>query len=99
MLERLPQRLPATILLAPHHGSGTSSTPAFLAAVQPQIALFQVGYRNRYHHPKPEVYARYAALGIQRLRTDELGAVQVLIDESVTLKTYRFEHLRYWQGR
>ena len=99
LLERLPQRLPATILLAPHHGSGTSSTPAFLAAVQPQIALFQVGYRNRYHHPKPEVYARYAALGIQRLRTDELGAVQVLIDESVTLKTYRFEHLRYWQGR
>ena len=43
------------MLLAPHHGSGTSSTLAFLQAVAPEIALFQLGYHNRYHHPKPEV--------------------------------------------
>jgi len=99
LLERLPARLPSTILLAPHHGSGTSSTPAFLAAVQPQFALFQVGYLNRYHHPKPEVYARYAELGIQRFRTDETGALQVVIDDAVTLSAYRSLHQRYWQGR
>jgi beta-lactamase superfamily II metal-dependent hydrolase len=42
--------LRASVLLAPHHGSGTSSTLRFLNAVQPEIALFQVGYRNRYRH-------------------------------------------------
>lgn len=99
LLERLPARLPSTILLAPHHGSGTSSTPAFLAAVQPQFALFQVGYLNRYHHPKPEVYARYAELGIQRFRTDESGALQVVIEDAVSISTYRSLHQRYWQGR
>lgn len=99
LLERLPDRLPSTILLAPHHGSGTSSTPAFLAAVHPQLALFQVGYRNRYHHPKPEVYARYAELGIRRLRTDETGALEIVIDNAVSVSEYRIKHARYWQGR
>lgn len=99
LLERLPDRLPSTILLAPHHGSGTSSTPAFLMAVQPQLALFQVGYRNRYHHPKPEVYKRYAELGIRRLRTDETGALQIMINDAVTIREYRSERQRYWQGR
>lgn len=99
LLERLPDRLPSTILLAPHHGSGTSSTPAFLMAVQPQLALFQVGYRNRYHHPKPEVYKRYAELGIRRLRTDETGALQIMINDAVAIREYRSERQRYWQGR
>lgn len=99
LLERLPERLPSTILLAPHHGSGTSSTAAFLMAVQPQLALFQVGYRNRYHHPKPEVYARYAELGIQRLRSDETGAVRIEINDAVAVSKYRSEQQRYWQGR
>eukprot|EP01037_Dinobryon_pediforme_P031038 gene31038-35355_t len=72
--------LRADVLLAPHHGSGTSSTVPFLQAVQPAIALFQVGYLNRFNHPKPEVYDRYAALGIRRLRTDEAGAIMLRLD-------------------
>jgi hypothetical protein len=56
--------LRADVLLAPHHGSGTSSTPAFLQAVHPSVGVFQVGYRNRYKHPKKEVYERYGQLGI-----------------------------------
>ncbi len=91
--------LRADILLAPHHGSGTSSTPAFLAAVQPQLAIFQVGYRNRYRHPKPEVYARYAESGVQRLRTDEAGAVQVALDDRLQTSTWREQAKRYWHGR
>jgi competence protein ComEC len=54
--------LRSTVLLAPHHGSKTSSSAEFLAAVQPAVVLVQVGYRNRYGHPAPEVLARYQAL-------------------------------------
>ncbi len=55
--------LRSTLLLAPHHGSKTSSSAGFLAAVQPAVVLVQAGYRNRYGHPAPEVLARYRALG------------------------------------
>lgn len=51
--------LRADILVAPHHGSKTSSTAAFIDAVRPDIVLFPVGYRNRFHHPHPTVVARY----------------------------------------
>ncbi|TFW32790.1 DNA internalization-related competence protein ComEC/Rec2 [Massilia horti] len=92
-------KLKADVLLAPHHGSGTSSTLAFLQAVQPSLAVFQVGYRNRYHHPKKQVYERYGALGISRLRTDESGAVMLDFGDSVEVRAYRSEHGRYWYGR
>ncbi|MBA5687833.1 DNA internalization-related competence protein ComEC/Rec2 [Rugamonas apoptosis] len=99
LLQRAAAGLGADVLLAPHHGSGTSSTPAFLLAVHPRLAVFQVGYRNRYHHPKPEVYARYAALGIQRLRTDESGAVTLDFDGGVQAAAFRSLQPRYWYGR
>jgi competence protein ComEC len=91
--------LRADVLLAPHHGSGTSSTPAFLQAVGPSVGIFQVGYRNRYRHPKREVYARYGEMGIRRLRTDESGAVMLDFGETVQAREYRREHARYWYGR
>jgi competence protein ComEC len=67
LLERLGQAdaahsLRSTVLLAPHHGSKTSSSAEFLAAVQPAVVLVQSGYRNRYGHPAPEVMVRYRAL-------------------------------------
>lgn len=99
LLANMPGMLPADVLLAPHHGSGTSSSEAFLRAVHPTLALFQVGYRNRYHHPKAEVYQRYGALGIERLRTDVTGAVLLDIGASVQARSYRQEHARYWYGR
>lgn len=99
LVENDAQRLRATVLLAPHHGSGTSSTPAFLEAVQPQLALFQVGYRNRYRHPKPEIYERYAQMGIRRLRSDESGAVILRFGAGLGVTEYRAEHARYWYGR
>jgi competence protein ComEC len=91
--------LKADVLLAPHHGSGTSSTRAFLLAVQPQLALFQVGYRNRYRHPKSEVFERYRELGIERLRTDVSGALTLQLGPVLTVTEYRREHARYWHGR
>jgi competence protein ComEC len=71
----------------------------FMLAVQPRLGVFQVGYRNRYRHPKVEVYERYAAMGIERLRTDESGAVTLEFGSSVKARTYRREHARYWYGR
>ncbi len=92
-------KLRADVLLAPHHGSGTSSTPAFLAAVQPALGVFQVGYRNRYRHPKAEVYERYREMGIARMRTDEAGAVSLHFGAQVAVSSYRSEHARYWYGQ
>jgi competence protein ComEC len=99
LLEREGERLASTVLLAPHHGSGTSSTMPFLAQVNPQIALFQVGYRNRYRHPKQEVFERYGNLGITRLRTDESGAVTLRFGAELTASEFRKEHGRYWYLR
>jgi competence protein ComEC len=92
-------KLRADVLLAPHHGSGTSSTPGFLLAVQPSLGVFQVGHRNRYRHPKAEIYERYGAMGIRRLRTDESGAVMLDFGRDVGVREYRREHARYWYGR
>ncbi len=68
-------------------------------AVQPEIAIFQMGYRNRYHHPKAEVFERYGALGIARLRSDDSGAISLQFDGKLVVSEYRREHARYWYGR
>jgi competence protein ComEC len=99
LLQAAPGSMRADVLLAPHHGSGTSSTPAFLAAVQPSIGVFQVGHRNRYRHPKREVYERYGQLGIRRLRTDESGAITFDFGKDIAVREYRSERPRYWHGR
>lgn len=99
LVEGSPDQLRASVLLAPHHGSGTSSTVPFLQAVRPDIALFQVGYRNRYRHPKQEVFDRYGNQGINRLRTDDSGAVIFRFGEAIAFTEYRREHARYWYGR
>src|SRR3546814_17475769 len=50
--------LKADVMIAPHHGSKTSSTADFVAAVAPQLVIFPAGWHNRFHHPRPEVVAR-----------------------------------------
>jgi competence protein ComEC len=99
LLHGVPDKLRSTVLLAPHHGSGTSSTMPFLQAVRPEIALFQVGYRNRYRHPKAEIYQRYADLGIRRMRSDQSGAVTLYFGTGLTAAEYRVDQARYWHGR
>ena len=99
LLADAAEALRADVLLAPHHGSGTSSSEAFLRAVQPRLALFQIGYRNRYGHPKAEVFERYGTLGIRRLRSDEAGAITLQFGTSLQISEYRRDHVRYWHGR
>jgi competence protein ComEC len=91
--------LRADVLLAPHHGSRTSSTAPFLRAVQPRIVIFQVGHRNRYRHPQAAVWRAYAAAGAARWRTDEAGALAVEFGDTITLDGFRAAHARYWYGR
>jgi competence protein ComEC len=77
-------------LKVPHHGSRTSSTPPFGAAVAPKIAIISVGADNRYRLPAPEVEARYRAQGACVLRTDRCGAVTVTTDgRRLTVSTAR----------
>jgi competence protein ComEC len=70
-----PAMLAATVLKAPHHGSRTSSSAAFVAAVRPQVAVLSLGYRNSFGFPAPEVVAHYLAAGARVYRTDQTGAV------------------------
>ena len=79
-----------------YHGSRTSSTPEFLAAVGARHAIIPVGYRNRFRHPHPAVLARYA--GVALLRTDRDGAVTVKYSAgNIGLSTMRAAYRRYWQ--
>jgi len=100
LLERdAPEALRAQVLLAPHHGSITSSLPAFLDAVRPSHAIFQVGYRNRYRHPNPQVLRRYEARGVEVLRTDDHAAITVRMREGAppAVGRLRLDDRRYWR--
>jgi competence protein ComEC len=72
--------LRADVLKVAHHGSSTSSTPEFLDAVRPRLALVSVGAGNMYHHPSPAVLQSLAAHGAITLRTDLHGTVVVRTD-------------------
>jgi competence protein ComEC len=72
--------LAATVLKVAHHGAATSSTPAFLAAVRPSVAVVSVGARNAYGHPAPGTLARLADIGAHVYRTDRDGAVLIETD-------------------
>jgi competence protein ComEC len=76
-LLRRPAPLRAQVLKVPHHGSRTSSSSPFLAAVRPDVALVSAGYRNRFNHPHPDVVERYQALDVRLFRTDLHGAIRV----------------------
>jgi competence protein ComEC len=75
LLRRDAKALRAEVLVAPHHGSATSSTAAFVDAVSPKWVLYGAGWRNRYQHPRPEVVARYAALGAAQHYTGGEGTL------------------------
>ncbi len=98
LLKQHEENLPATLLVVPHHGSKTSSVQQFVETVRPRYAVFTVGYRNRFGHPKEEVLERYRAIGSELLRSDEDGAIVVKMDEqNFSVERYRKSHARYWR--
>jgi competence protein ComEC len=90
-------QLAATMLLVPHHGSKTSSSEAFINAVNPNVAIVQAGYRNRFSHPRPEVMARYAERKIQTLQSSSCGAAKWTSDQPTKVTCQRQFAPRYWQ--
>jgi competence protein ComEC len=97
LLRKHPDQLPAALLVVPHHGSKTSSTDEFVAAVKPDYAIFTAGYRNRFGHPKQEIVQRYADSGAQLLRSDEDGAIMVEMNAGdLQVESYRKTHRHYW---
>jgi competence protein ComEC len=73
-------RLHADVLKVGHHGSRTSSSPAFIAAVSPRDAVISAGVRNRFGHPHPNTLGTLAAAGVHVFRTDQDGEVAVWTD-------------------
>jgi len=92
-----PETLGATVLLAAHHGSRSSTTVPFLAAVAPRDVIFSAAYRDRFRHPHPEVLERIGAS--TAWRTDRDGAVRVELDGGVVFRAQRTLHRRYWHGQ
>ena len=90
--------LRADVLVVPHHGSRTSSTFAFVRAVAPGLAVIGCGYRNRFGHPRPDIVARYTAVGARVVRTDLEGAIALTFTEGRTLapESARAHRARYW---
>ncbi len=92
-------RLRADLVVAPHHGSRTSSTPAFVAVTAPDHVIYTAGFRNRYGFPAPQVVARWAAVGAIGVNTGQAGAVAFEFRTGpgiVGPTLYREQRRRYW---
>jgi competence protein ComEC len=90
---------PVDVLLVPHHGSQTSSTSSFIRALEPQWAVVQAGYRNRYGHPAAPVLARYQALDVELVSTPDCGAAHWQSSRPQKLQCERTQNQRYWHYR
>jgi competence protein ComEC len=89
----------ADVLLAPHHGSKSSSSALLLDAVHPRIVLVQAGYRNRFGHPAEEVVARYLARGVRVVESARCGAAHWTSIQPGDVTCERERHARYWHHR
>ena len=102
LLRRYGARLAADILIAPHHGSKTSSSVSFISAVSPQRVIFAAGYRNRYRFPPAEIIARYEKLGVEMYISGHSGTISMLLHPQQgigAVDSYRDSHGRYWNHR
>jgi len=80
---------PSTVLKVAHHGSRTSSTEAFLSAVQPAFAIISDGFENSYGHPHPTVIERLREHHAAILRTDLDGMITIRTDgRRISVQTY-----------
>jgi len=86
LLRHQAEHLTADILIMPHHGSKTSSSRAFIQAVNPKIALASIGYRNRFSFPHPQVIQRYREQGVLIWDTVNSGAIRIQLSANSTLK-------------
>ena len=87
---------PMRLLVAPHHGSRSSSSQAFVDALAPGLVIFSAGYRNPYRHPHPVVVKRYVDAGSRVHTTSKDGALIWDSRAPSELVGWRSTHRRYW---
>ncbi len=96
------QEIAADIVLVPHHGSATSSSPALVAAVSAQVAIASVGFGNRWGMPRADVVARWRAAGTAVIDTAGQGAVRVRVPPAagtIEVETERRDEPHWWRAR
>ena len=101
LIDQYGESLASDVLVVPHHGSRTSSTPAFIQQVNPRYALIPAGYKNRYRHPSERVMRRYQAFSIETLNTADQGAIEINFSAHNGVsspKSYRYSHGHYWNA-
>ncbi|MFW2439862.1 MAG: DNA internalization-related competence protein ComEC/Rec2 [Arenicellales bacterium] len=97
IISRYPDALRASILVAGHHGSNTSSSDDFINAVSPELVLFPAGWMNRYHHPAKNVLHRLTNRQIKSMITGECGAITVRVAEAgISARSWRQSNRRIW---
>ena len=97
LLKNASERLKADILLVPHHGSRTSSTPDFITAVAPKAAFISAGYRNRFGFPKQDIMSRYETHGVGMRESNKTGELSVIFREGgFKIDEFRSKNRRFW---
>jgi competence protein ComEC len=88
----------ADVLTVPHHGSRHSSSPDFVAAVAPRLALVSSGHRSRFGHPHPDVVQRYRQAGAQLEGSAEAGMIRLRLDHHGVgpVQRWRDRQRRFW---
>jgi competence protein ComEC len=92
--------LDADVLIAPHHGSKTSSSVPFIRAVSPRYVLYSAGYLNRFHHPAMKIVQRYREMGVKQLDTAMTGAIRIMFAGRGNIRKpeiYRKMRYRPWR--
>jgi competence protein ComEC len=85
-------------LLAPHHGSKTSSSYSWIKWVRPDLVVFSHGYGNRFGHPHEEVVRRYGEAGVRMLATATSGALEfTFLPAEITVQAHRDRYPRFWR--
>ena len=87
----------ASVVVIPHHGSLTSSSPAFVSALRPTLAIASAGYANRWGFPKPQVTARWQSVGAAVLDTASSGAVSIRLCARGGIESVQQERIRGWR--
>jgi competence protein ComEC len=98
LVSSLSELLAADILLAPHHGSKTSSSWPFIRSVKPKHLVFTTGYRNRFGHPHRDIVKRYKLLGSEMYNSASDGAIIFTVKQGKisSVQRYRSQLNRYW---
>lgn len=97
LLKSMPDEIKVDVLLAPHHGSKTSSSNEFIATITPKYAVVSAGYRNRFGFPKQDIMTRYEAHGVETLVTYMAGEISMKFSAAgLIIEQFRLKNRRFW---